>query len=67
VRKLWIFLTLAALAILATILITPTPLDAQNAAAPPKNLKVLKPDTLMATMQTFPVALGVQNQGGCNF
>ena len=33
----------------------------------PKNLKVLTPENLMALMQTFPVALGVQSQGGCNF
>jgi hypothetical protein len=67
VRKLWsIFLTLAALAILATVLVTPTSLDAQN-APPPKNLKVLTPENLMAQMQTFPVALGVEKQGGCNF
>ena len=67
VRKLWdIFLTLAALAILATVLVTPIPLDAQN-APPPKNLKVLTPENFMAQMKTFPVALGVENQGGCNF
>jgi hypothetical protein len=39
---------------------------------PPKNLKVLTPENLMAEMQTFPAALGVENlpgsnQGGCNF
>jgi hypothetical protein len=67
VRKLGnIFLTLAALAILATALVTPTSLDAQN-APPPKNLKVLTPENFMAQMQTFPVALGVENQEGCNF
>ena len=68
VRKLWnVFLTLVALAILATVLVTPTSsLDAQN-APPPKNLKVLTPENFMAQMQTFPVALGVENQGGCNF
>ena len=67
VRKLWnIFLTLAALAILATVLVTPTSLDAQNAPSP-KNLKVLTPENFMAQMQTFPAALGVEKQGGCNF
>jgi hypothetical protein len=67
VRTLWnIFLTLAALAILATVLVTPTSLDAQN-APPPKNLKVLTPENVMAQMKTFPVALGVEKQGGCNF
>src|SRR5688572_14875261 len=68
VRKLWnIFLMLAALAILATVMVVPTSLDAQNAPPPPKNLKVLKPENLMAQMQTFPGALGVEKQGGCNF
>ena len=53
VRKLWnIFLTLAALAILATVLVAPTSLDAQN-APPPKNLKVLTPENFMAQMKTF--------------
>ena len=67
VRKLWnIFLTLAALAIFATVLVTPTSLDAQNAPSP-KNLKVLTPENFMAQMQTFPAALGVEKQGGCNF
>ena len=67
VRKLWnIFLTLSALAILATVLVPSTSLDAQN-APPPKNLKVLTPENFMAQMQTFPVALGVEKQGGCNF
>ena len=67
VRKLWnIFLPLAALAILATVWVAPTSLDAQN-APPPKNLKVLTPENFMAQMQTFPAALGVENQGGCNF
>src|SRR5262249_26044126 len=67
VRKLRnIFLTVAALAMLATVLVTSTSLHAQN-APPPKNLKVLTPENFMAQMQTFPVALGVGNQGGCNF
>jgi hypothetical protein len=48
-----------------------TPLIAQGKGGgkngPPKNLKVLTPENLMAQMQTFPVALGVENQGGCNF
>jgi hypothetical protein len=64
------FLILAAMATLASIMVRQIPLDAQGAqrpAQPPKNLKVLKPEDLMATMQTFPVALGVENQGGCNF
>ena len=56
---------LAAAAILGTAMVSQIPLNAQGNA--PKNLKVLKPENLTATMQTFPVALGVQNQGGCNF
>jgi hypothetical protein len=68
-RKLWtLFSTLAASAILATVMVTvpQTPLNAQGKNAP-KNLKVLTPENFMAQMQTFPVALGVENQGGCNF
>ena len=38
-----------------------------GAKGPPKNLKVLTPDNLIAQMQTYPVALGVENQGGCNY
>src|SRR5580692_7675273 len=70
-RKLWtLFSTLAAPAILATVMVTvpQTPLSAQGAGKnAPKNLKVLTPENLMAQMQTFPVALGVEKQGGCNF
>jgi hypothetical protein len=67
-----LFSTLAAMAILATVMVTvpQTPLNAQGKGGgknAPKNLKVLTPENLMATMQTFPVALGVENQGGCNF
>ena len=65
-RKSWnLLLTLAALAALATVMAPQIPLSAQGNA--PKNLKVLTPANFMAQMQTFPVALGVQNQGGCNF
>jgi hypothetical protein len=68
-RKFWnLFSTLAATAILATVLVPQTPLNAQGKGKnPPKNLKVLTPENFMAQMQTFPVALGVENQGGCNF
>jgi hypothetical protein len=63
--------TLAAIAILATVLVPQTPLIAQGKGggknSPPKNLKVLTPENLMAQMQTFPVALGVESQGNCNF
>ena len=38
-----------------------------GAKAAPKNLKLLTPENLMTQMQTFPVALGVESQGGCNF
>ena len=64
---------LGATAILAAITITvpSTRLNAQSKgggkSGPPKNLKVLTPENLMAQMQTFPAALGVENQGGCNF
>ncbi len=72
-RKLWtLFSTLAAIAILATVMVTvpQTPLNAQvkgGGKNAPKNLKVLTPENFMAQMQTFPVALGVENQGGCDF
>lgn len=70
-RKLWnLFSTLAATAILAVVMLPNAPLSAQGkggAKAPPKNLKVLTPENLMASMQTFPAALGVEAQGGCNY
>jgi len=70
-RKLWnLFSTLAAMAILALVAAPQTPLNAQGkggAKAAPKNLKVLTPENFLAQMQTFPVALGVEAQGGCNF
>ena len=67
-RKLWnrLFLTLAVMAILATVMVPQIPLNAQGNYVP-KNLKVLTPENFMALMQTFPVALGVESQGGCNF
>ena len=64
---------LAAMAILTAIMVMvpQTPLSAQGKGGgkngPPKNLKVLTPENYMAQMQTFPAALGVENQGGCNF
>ena len=65
-RKLWkLFSTLTAMAILATVMVRLIPLNAQGNA--PKNLKVLTPENFMAQMQTFPVALGVESQGGCDF
>jgi cytochrome c553 len=71
-RKLWnLFSPLVAMAILAIVVVTvpQTPLHAQKGGAkgPPKNLKVLTPENLMDQMRTFPVALGVENQGACNF
>jgi hypothetical protein len=64
-----LFLTLAAMAILATVMVPQIPLNAQgnDGGNAPKNLKVLTPENFMAQMKTFPVALGVENQGGCNF
>jgi hypothetical protein len=62
VRKLWnLFSTLAAMAILATVMVSRIPLNAQGQNAP-KNLKVLTPENYMAQMQTFPVALGVESR-----
>ena len=73
-RKLWNLVSmLATMAILVASILTvsQTPLKAQGKGGgkndPPKNLKVLTPENLMAQMQTFPAALGVENQGGCNF
>lgn len=60
-----LFFTLTAMTILSIIIVPQIPVNAQGNA--PKNLKVLKPEDLMAQMQTFPVALGVEKQGGCNF
>jgi hypothetical protein len=64
-RKRNLFSALAAI-ILAIVMGPRIPLEAQSQNAP-KNLKVLTPQNYMALMQTFPIALGVQNQGGCNF
>ena len=72
-RKLWTLVsTLAAIAILAAVMVAvpQTPLNAQGIGGgknAPKNLRVLTPENFMAQMQTFPAALGVENQGGCNF
>jgi len=70
-RKVWnFFSTLGALAILATVMVPQTPLNAQGKGEgknAPRNLKVLTPENLRAQMQTFPIALGVENQGGCTF
>ena len=72
-QKPWnLFSMLATMAVLAASMITVSQnsLKAQGKGGgknPPKNLKVLTPENLMAQMQTFPAALGVENQGGCNF
>jgi hypothetical protein len=71
-RKLWsLFSPLAAMATLAIVMVTvpQTPLKAQKGGgkAAPKNLKVLTPENLMDQMRTYPEALGVEKQGGCNF
>jgi hypothetical protein len=69
--RVWNLLsTLTVLIILATFMAPQTPLQAQGKGggkAAPKNLKVLAAENLMAQMQTYPVALGVENQGGCNY
>jgi hypothetical protein len=63
-----LFLTLVAMAVVVGLGVPQTPLNAQGKAkAAPKNLKVLTPENLMGQMQTYPVALGVEAQGGCNF
>jgi hypothetical protein len=74
VQRQWkVFSMLAATAMLAAIMVTipQTRVHAQGKGGgkngPPKNLKVLTPENLMAQMQTFPAALGVESQGGCNF
>jgi hypothetical protein len=71
VRRVWNLLSaLAAVVIVATVLVPQTPLNAQGKGGgknAPKNLKVLTPENLLAQMQTSPVALGVENQGDCNF
>ena len=54
------------MAILVAVVAPRSPANAQGQNAP-KNLKVLTPENYMAQMQTFPVALGVESQGGCNF
>jgi hypothetical protein len=68
-REFWkLFPTFAAVAILATVIIPQTPLNAQGKGnAAPKNLKVLTPENFMDQMRTYPAALGVESQGGCNF
>jgi hypothetical protein len=68
-REFWkLFTTVAAAAILATVIIPQTPLNAQGKGkAAPKNLRVLAPETFMDQMQTYAAALGVESQGGCNF
>ena len=68
-RQFWkLFSTFAAVAILTTVIIPQTPLDAQGKGkAAPKNLKVLTPENVMEQMQTYASALGVEKEGGCNF
>lgn len=68
-RKL-LFSTLAAIALLTAMMFAQAPPNAAGKAGgknPPKNLKLLAPENFMAQMQTFPVALGLENKGGCNF
>ena len=58
------------MAILALFIVPQTPVNAQGKGGgknPPKNLKVLTPENLIPAMQAFPVALGVESQGGCNY
>ena len=62
--------TLAALALAAAILFAQAPADKGKAGKGPKNLKVLQAKNLtgvMAVMQTFVPALGLEEKGGCNY
>ncbi len=61
-REFWkLFSTLAAVAIVATVIIPYAPLNAQEKGkAAPKNLKVLKPENYMDQMLTYAAALGVE-------
>jgi hypothetical protein len=70
VQKVWSLIsTFSAALILSAIMLPQAPLNAQGkgAKAAPKNLKFLTPENLMTQMQAYPVALGVESQGGCNF
>jgi hypothetical protein len=68
-REFWkLFSTFAAVAILATVITSQAPLNAQGKGkTAPKNLKVLTPENYMDQMQTYAASLGVENEGGCNF
>ena len=63
-----IFSAVAAVALLGAMMFVqaqaPKGKGGKNA---PKNLKVLAPENLMGMMQTFAPALGVENNGGCNY
>lgn len=67
-RELWkLFSTLAAVAIVVTVMLPCKPLKAQEKGkSAPKNLKALKPENYMDQMRTYAAALGVESQG-CNF
>jgi len=67
-RPFSLFAVMATLAAV-TLTVPETLLQAQKGGGKtaPKNLKVLTPENLMAQMQTFPAALGLENQGGCNY
>ena len=66
-RKL--FSTVAAMVMLGALMFVQgqAPKGKGGGKNPPKNLKVLTPENLMGNMQTFAPALGVQDNGGCNF
>lgn len=60
--------TFGTMAVVAAVAAAQTGAPAKGAGkSAPKNLKVLTAENLMAEMQTYPAALGVENQGGCNY
>jgi len=61
--------TVAAVALLGAMMFAQAqaPKGKGGGKNPPKNLKVLAPENLMGTMQTFAPALGLEDKGGCNY
>ena len=60
--------TLAVLAMATLVMVAQDKGGKGKAAkAPPKNLKILTADNYFPAMQSFVVALGLADKGGCNF
>jgi len=57
----------AAATLFALALVAQDAPKAKGKGGPPKNLKVLPPENLVPTMQTFVAGLGLADKGGCNF